>query len=69
VSDRRLSKYTYGAGQTAVVEATGEPPGRCAQFERIKRLPETCVCEPAGGQDCTPPAGGFACVASGYAVR
>ena len=67
VSDPRLTKYGFNDSETAAIEATGEPPNRCAQLPRIARLPQTCLCEPPpGGGDCTPPTDGFSCLAAGY---
>jgi hypothetical protein len=63
VSDSRLTTYGFGNGQTASIDAKGDPPGRCGTFGGVARLPESCSCT---ASDCTPPKEGFVCFAAGY---
>jgi hypothetical protein len=68
INDERLTKYTYTGGQTGAIDkAEGTPPERCMPFADVKQLPETCLCEPPAGKDCSsPPSEGFKCLATGY---
>jgi len=67
VSDERITSYTFGGGQTAPITATGTPPQRCQDLGGVKRLPESCVCTPPAGGNCTPAATGkFICVILGH---
>jgi len=65
VNDARITTFGFGGGQTAPIGAKG---GRyCASFNGQRgRLPESCICVPPPGGDCTPPQGGFMCIAGGH---
>jgi hypothetical protein len=65
VNDPRITTYGF-SGQTAPIGATGTGALRCAEFNGVKQLPETCSCVPPAGGDCTPPKDGFACLAAGH---
>ena len=66
VNDPRITTYSFAGGQTAPIGATGDQVIRCADFNGVKQLPETCNCVPPAGGDCTPPKDGFVCFAGGH---
>ena len=69
VNDKRLTKYTFDGNQVESIPPTGEPPTWCVKFDSIARLPESCLCDPQGGQSpsCdTAPQGRFVCAALGH---
>jgi hypothetical protein len=65
VNDARITTFGFGGGQTAPIGAKGD--NLCASFNgQSGRLPESCICVPPPGGDCTPPRDGFICVAAGH---
>ena len=66
VNDARIASYAFDGGQTAPLTTTVKGNARCADFDGLKRLPESCTCVPPAGGDCTPPKDGFVCLAVGW---
>jgi hypothetical protein len=65
VNDPRLTSISVAGGKTVPLTLKTSGTTHCASLGGPTQLPETCTCMPPAGGDCTAPAGGFACIATG----
>jgi hypothetical protein len=66
VNDPRLTSMTVTGGKTVPLTLKASDGIHCASLGGATQLPETCTCVPPAGGDCTAPAGGFVCIATGH---
>jgi hypothetical protein len=66
VNDPRVASFTAAGGNAVAIASKPEQRGHCAEFGGVQQLPESCTCVPPAGGDCTPPQGGFVCLAAGH---